>query len=181
MSDAPIQPERRPPLPYPGEPPRDPFNPPAADPQAAKKRLVVPGIFVILIGLMNLLPGSCCVGFGLMAQSLPDAQLEAESKKWSSPEEFEQAKKQGQDPVKTAKAVYLYGGIGVGVVSALLLLVALVGGGCMMAGRSLFLCSMGALAAILSPGGFGLLGLAVGVWAFVVILNEDVRAAFRAA
>jgi hypothetical protein len=39
---------------------------------------------------------------------------------------------------------------------------------------------MGALAAILSPGGFGILGLVVGIWAFVVILNEDVRAAFRA-
>jgi hypothetical protein len=180
MSDDPIQSERRPPLPYPGEPPGDSNKPPPADPRAVKKRLVVPGVFVILIGLMNLLPGGCCVGIGLMAQNIPDAQLEAESEKWS-PGEFEKAKQQGQNPVAQAKAVYLYGGIGVGVVSALLLLVALVGGGCMMAGRSLFLCAMGALAAILSPGGFGILGLAVGIWAFVVILNEDVRAAFRAA
>ena len=37
------------------------------------------------------------------------------------------------------------------------------------------------LAVILSPGGCGLVGLAVGIWAFVVLLSEDVRTAFRAA
>src|SRR5260370_36428268 len=106
MSDDPIQPERRAPLPYPGEPSRDPYNPPAADPKAAKKRLVVPGIFVILIGLMNLLPGSCCVGFGLMAQNIPDAQLEEGTKSWGAAGDLEKARQQGQNPVAPAKAIY---------------------------------------------------------------------------
>lgn len=179
MSNDPIQPSYSP-LPYPDEPARDAFNPPpVTDPKAAKKRLLVPGIFVIVIGIMNLLPGSCCLGFGLMAQSIPDAQLEQETKKYAQGD-LDKAKKQGQDPVAMAKGIYLYGGIAASIVSGLLLIVALVGGGCMVAGRSLLLCSMGALAAILSPGGFGILGLAVGIWAMVVLFSEDVRAAFRA-
>jgi hypothetical protein len=178
MSDAPIQPERRPPLPYPGEPHHDPFNPPPpADPHAAKKRLVVPGIFVILIGLMNLLPGGCCTAIGVMMSDVPDSQLEAAARQHDA-RQWEEAQKEGYT-VQSLKNIYLYSGLTVGGVSLLLTLVALVGGGCMIAGKSLFLCSMGALAAILSPGGFGLLGLAVGIWAFAVILNEDVRAAFR--
>jgi hypothetical protein len=185
MSDAPIQPERRP-LPFPGEPPErsypDPYQlpRPPVDAKAAKGRLFIPGIFVILIGLMNLLPGTCCISFGLFAQTIPDSQIEAESKRMQGEAEYERAKKQQGDPVKMAKGIYLYGGIGALVISVLLLLVAAVGGGCMIAGRSMFLCSMGALAAILSPGGFGLFGLGVGIWAFVVLFSEDVREAFRA-
>jgi hypothetical protein len=180
MSNDPIQPERRP-LPYPGELPRDPYNPPSltGDPKAAKKRLLVPGIFVILIGVMNLVPGGCCLSIGLMAQTVPDATIEQAATK-RSPGEMEKARQQGQDPIAMAKGFYFYGGIGVSVVSVLLMLLAMVGGGCMIAGRSLFLCSMGALAAILSPGGFGVLGLAVGIWAMVVLFNEEVRTAFRA-
>jgi hypothetical protein len=179
MSDDPMQSERRPPLPYPGEPSRDPFNPPAADPRAAKKRLLVPGIFVILIGLLNLVPGVGCVGIGLAMNNMPDAEMERLAKQHDA-EQWEEVQKEGYT-VRSLKNIYLYSGLGCGGVSVLLALVALVGGGCMIAGRSLFLCSMGALAAILSPGGFGILGLAVGIWAFAVILNEDVRAAFRAA
>src|SRR5260370_28549413 len=104
-----IQPDRRP-LPYPGERP-DPYDPPrlSGDSQAAKRRLLVPGIFVILIGLMNLLPGVFCISIGLMAQTIPDAQLEEETKKHSSPGDLARARQTGQDPVAMAKGIYLYG------------------------------------------------------------------------
>jgi hypothetical protein len=185
MSNDPIQPERSP-LPYPGNAPDGPpqvdpyaaaFSP-ASDPKQAKGRLMVPGIFLILVGLMNLVPGIGCTSFGMMMHDIPDAEFEKMVKQ-QNPQQWDQLQKEGYT-VQSLKNIYYYFGLGVGVASLVLGLLTIVGGGCMIAGRSFFLCSMGALAAIFSPGGCGLLGLAIGIWAFVVLFREDVRNAFRA-
>src|SRR5581483_4771652 len=97
-----------------------------------------------------------------------DADLEEAYTQRLGKETWEQTKKEGHD-VAWVKRVILYWGIGCGVYSALVALAAVIGGGCMVAGRSLLLCSIGALAAILSPGGCGILGLVVGIWAMVVL------------
>jgi hypothetical protein len=186
MSDAPIQPENRPP-PFPDAAPRtrpavDPYAEAfgqASDPKKAKSRLMVPGIFIVLVGLLNLVPGFGCMGIGFAMSSFADDDLEKILRQ-QNPQQWEQVKQQGYD-VHWYKAFYLYSGVGIGIVSLLLTLATLIGGGCMIAGRSMFLCVVGALAAIVSPGGCGLLGLAIGVWALMVLLSEDVRAAFRAA
>ena len=188
MDDQPLQPEHRP---YPPAPPADPrferpgHDPYAAafgqvsDPKTAKKRLLVPGLFIILLGVLNLLPGGGCSAVGLLMASIPDTDLEQMAKQ-SDPKQWDELQRQGHG-VGTLKAIYLWGGLGCGLGSLVAALAAFVGGGCMIAGRSLLLCSLGALAAIFSPGGFGLLGLGIGIWAFVVLFREDVRAAFRGA
>jgi hypothetical protein len=182
MSDDPIRPDRGPPPEgTPRSQPGDPYD--AAfgqqrDPKAAKGRLMVPGILIILVGLLNLVPGFGCVAIGLSMSKLPDAELEKAAQQYDA-KGWEDAKKQGYT-VQSLKDIYLYGGLGCGGGSLLFALLSLIGGTCMIAGRSMFLCVIGALSAMLSPGGFGLLGLAVGIWALVVLLSEDVRAAFRA-
>jgi hypothetical protein len=185
MSNDPFQAERSP-LPYPGEPSQRPLPPDpyaaafgsTSDPKKAKGRLLVPGILIILVGLLNLLPGIGCGSIGLMMNTIPDSQMDQMAAQ-HDPQGWKDAQKEGYT-AQSLKNIYLYSGLSVAGFSLFMMLLAVVGGGCMIAGRSMLLCSIGALAAILSPGGFGLLGLAVGIWALVVLLSEDVRAAFRA-
>jgi len=185
MSNDAFQPEPGP-MPPPGAPVppppgHDPYAAafgPTTDPKKAKARLIAPGIMLILIGLLNLLPGFGCVAMGTFLSNQSDAQIEQAAKQWNAAQ-WEEAKKQGYT-AQWYKDFYLYSGWSVGVASGLLALLTLAGGGCMIAGRSLFMCSIGALAAILSPGGCGILGLVVGIWAMVVLFSEEVRTALRA-
>jgi hypothetical protein len=184
MSNDPLQPPP-PPLPHPGEPGypapgHDPYTPvfgESSDPKKAKGRLLVPGVLIVLIGILNLVPGIGCTSIGLIMNSFSDAQME-QLVKQGNPEQWPELQRQGYDG-QAFKNIYLYSGLSVGGLSVFLCLVTLVGGGCMIAGRGYLFCALGALGALLSPGGCGLLGFAIGIWALVVLFSEDVRHAFR--
>ncbi len=83
MSNDPLQPPP-PPLPHLGEPGypapgHDPYTPvfgESSDPKKAKGRLLVPGVLIVLIGILNLVPGIGCTSIGLIMNSFSDAQME---------------------------------------------------------------------------------------------------------
>jgi hypothetical protein len=74
------------------------------------------------------------------------------------------------------------GSLGSGVVGALLALLTLIGGIRMRGLRSYGLAMVGAIIAMipcLSPSACCILGEVAGIWAIAVLLNQDVKSAFR--
>ena len=86
-----------------------------------------------------------------------------------------------QDP-QTTYTQSLLENFGVGVFWLILSLITIFGGVRMMSLRSYGLAVAGAVIAVIpcvSPSGCCLLGEIAGIWALIVLMNADVRAAFR--
>jgi hypothetical protein len=66
-----------------------------------------------------------------------------------------------------------------GVASAIIAFPVMIGGSAMRRSRSWVGSVLAAVLALISPGGFGLLGLIAGIWALAVLLNPNVRQSFR--
>jgi hypothetical protein len=147
----------------------------------AAERTNLPGIFLIVVAILNLLAALGLVGLGFATLSL-------------NPEEFEKALAQQASTQNVTKdSGYsaeqlrdLYGRtyIGWGAIALLLALVTLFAGVCMRGLRLYGLAITGAIFAALpciSPMGCCLLGEAIGLWAILVLINPAVRSAFRRA
>src|SRR5262249_20350947 len=146
----------------------------------ARAKTSVPGILLIILAILNVFGalGSFCAaaGFG----SLTPDQYEQLIKQ-QGPEQQKNLEQSGIGP-EQLRNIYVYGfGIG-GVLSLLTALVTIFGGIFMRSLRAYGLCVVAAILAALpctSAGGCCLLGEIVGIWALIVLLNGEVRAAFR--
>src|SRR5262245_60418665 len=153
-----------------------------------KERVQLPGIFLLVGGVVNLLfAGFLLVSIGRV-YFIDKERLKDELENYWKQMDDKQ-KKQLED-AKIGKAEFfelierilngiVWGGavaVGIGVVTTL-------GGGMMLRMRGRGLASLGcALVAIpfIAPLGCCLFGAAVGIWCLVVLLNPDVAAAFAA-
>jgi hypothetical protein len=148
----------------------------------------MPGIFLIVVGILNgLVAGYLLIG-GIQGLRLTDQQIhDAVQDQWDKmPDD---RKKTFQDSgftqevmerwMKTAIPLTVVWG-GVGLVVAI---VGVLGGSRMIALRSPGLARTAAILTAIpfvSLMGCCLIGEVVGIWALVVLLNSDVQAAFRA-
>lgn len=155
--------------------------------EAAAGKAKGPGIFLVVVGFLNVLAGLVLLGIGVMAMALPGladkatAQMSpAERQKF----EADMAKLKAQSgqsfeqQMRTGGVFYLIWG----VLSLLGSIVTILGGFKMMSLSSYGLAMAGAISALLpcvSPCSCGIIGLAAGIWSIIVLMNADVKAAFR--
>lgn len=149
----------------------------------AGQRLTLPGIFLIVIGVLNILASIAPFSVAFFGMRF-------------SPEEFEKVLRSDpnqQDNLRKMKEhnltfqdlldIYVKGGIGYGVVILIASFLIIVAGICMLRRKARSLAILGAITAALpciSPSSCPfLIGLAVGIWALVVLVNQEVKAAFR--
>jgi hypothetical protein len=172
------------------EPDRDPyadqdgFDSPDPYGGAVAQKTNLPGIFLIMVGVLNLFFALFLVLNAALLVLIPDAQLAAQNAKTQemfekkfgfAKEDLERSKQTPTQQRITSVALAM-----VVLVGALLPLLA---GFKMRSLRSYGLCVTGAIVAAL-PGVSCMscpcgVGLPVALWALVVLLNADVKAAFR--
>jgi hypothetical protein len=162
-----------------GYPPSQYGAPPG--PGAAQSRVVVPAILLICVGVLNMLIALPLFGFaGYFATLSPqDAQALADQSAAEAAKLGMPAGNVTGQQLKTQNIIQ-YGGLGLvnllgGALSAL-------GGLRMRVLRSYGLAVLGAVAAVIpciSCSSCAGVGAGVGIWALVVLLNRDVRAAFE--
>jgi hypothetical protein len=155
--------------------------PPEGD--AVRERVQMPALFLIVIGVLNLLGGGYWLFNGIVALRTPVEEIKKQMAAGNpqSAAQLQQMKQMGWS-LETIMAVTSYGFIGVGAGGILLALLTILGGVRMMQLRSYGLAILAALVAavpLLSTSACCCLGEAVGLWALIVLLNGDVRSAFR--
>jgi hypothetical protein len=169
-----------------GLPPRE------GNQEAAARRTSTPGIFLIICGVLNLLAALYYVGNTVYIAVQPAAEIARQQEMGQEiaaklfpqmKEEIEKQAQQQQKPPEAAKAQALAINGGLTVAFLLTGIIPLLAGIRMRSLRSFGLSVTGAiLAAIpcLSPASCLCgLGSIFGIWALVVLLNPDVKAAFR--
>jgi hypothetical protein len=164
-------------LPEGGPPPRS----------QAGERVKVPAILLIVVGCINLLVCLANLGYGAYLATLPPdeyrkAVLEI-YEPFMPPDVLKEMKKQmEQAPPDQAKIQNLGSTFGCGCVSLLAAALTIFGGIQMYKVRSYALAISGAIAAAIpcvTCSGTCCFGEAVGIWAVVVLMNEEVRRAFQ--
>jgi hypothetical protein len=151
------------------------------DVERARAKTNAPGLFLIVVGVLNLLGALGWLGFAYVmttptgAQALDQAlQQNPEYRK-----QLEDAGMSKEDLLKTYQTMF---GVSGGV-TFLASLLTIFGGARMRSLRSYGLAVLGAVVAAIpwvSSTGFCCLGEIAGIWAIVVLLNSDVRAGFSA-
>jgi hypothetical protein len=163
--------------------------PSGPDREAVKGRLRPPAIFLIVVGALNLLAAVYFLGEGVLtAVSKTPAEVRQESidfyKAVIQDPQMQKAMVDAlekQDP-QAAYTQGLMGTVGGGIFWLIISLLTLIGAIRMMSLKSYGLAITGAIVAAIpciSPTGCCLLGEAAGIWALIVLMNNDVRAAFR--
>jgi hypothetical protein len=158
-------------------PEHDPYATPRSD---VSSKVTPAAVGILVVAVLNLVAGIFMAGVGVVYTRLPPEQLEEMFQK-QNPAQFEQLKQQGLT-VQSILNIYIYGGLGGGCMSFVISLITILGAIRMMMLRSHGLAVFAAiLTAIpcLSPSACCLVGIGVGIWALVVLLNPDVQAAFR--
>jgi len=154
--------------------PDQPERSPAAD------RTSLPGIFLLIVGILNLLGGGWALFTGFQASALPPEELrKAMQQNPAQKQQLEELEKQGYTPEKLKSiAVGFY--YGVGAAAAVVALIIIVGGIRMRSLQSYGLAVTGSILAMipcLSP--CCILGLPFGIWSLAVLMSQDVKSAFR--
>jgi hypothetical protein len=170
-------PEQQPTQPPPGSAPG--YNP-------MQSRVYIPAILLIVLGIINLVYAFVRVGQGAYSATLSTEQIRK-----TQIEQQKQLKEAGlggvaqvitqQDP-QTAKIAEMAAGFGLGFLGLLGALASILGGIRMYQLRSYGLAITGAITAALplvSCSGCCCFGEIIGIWAIVVLLNPEVRAAFQ--
>jgi hypothetical protein len=142
---------------------------------------MAPAVGLLIVAVLNLLLGLGLLGLGFIYSQIPPDKAEEMLEK-QDPQRFAQMRQAGLNAETLLKS-YTYGGLGGGAVALLVALVTAVGAVRMIMLRSYGLAVIAAvLTAIpcISPGACPcLFGMAVGVWALVILLDPEVRSAFR--
>jgi hypothetical protein len=166
-----------------------PYERPGYDPEAARPvdavrgRVQMPAIFLIVVAVANLILALVCFGVGFAYSQIPAAQAEQmiQNDPWQK-KNIEQMKQAGLS-VQDVLNWYTYGGFGLGAVNLVGALLILLAGIQMLRLRAYGLAVFGSILAALpciSCSGCCGLGEGIGIWALVVLMNPDVRAAFGA-
>jgi hypothetical protein len=157
----------------------DPQRPP--DDSAARGRVTLPAIFLLIVSVLNLLAGLLLMAEGIfMKQGGPDVEAQMQ-KQWEDmdPKQRDELEKQGwsaRDLLVVVANIFLGGGGLTAVVGVLTLF----GSIRMLSLHSYGLAMFGAiLTAIPFVTPCCLIGQIAGIWAILILLNPDVRKAFR--
>jgi hypothetical protein len=155
--------------------------------QLARERASLPGIFLAVVGGLNLVIGGILLISGVQIQKLPPDEFrrafEKAQEDWSETqkEQWKELERQGWT-IDKLRDVSIKGCIGWGVVGLVTGLIGLLGGIRMAGLRSYGLAVFGAILSaipVISPLGCCLIGEVVGIWALVVLFSSDVHAAFK--
>jgi hypothetical protein len=151
----------------------------ALDPTAARQRVQVPAILLIVAGVVSLVMEifPAMETFGAMV--MPPAQFEAQMEQ-QNPQSREQMKQLGWTPQGMQQGIAWGFGIW-SLLNPLASILVIVGGVCMLRLKgyswAVFASVLSALPFCACSGCCGL-GQIAGLWALVVLLNPEVRAAF---
>jgi hypothetical protein len=155
--------------------------------QAASGKAVPAGICLFIVGLVNLLLPGLLIVSGVNNAAVTPEQAEAAYANqiafWRStwPQMAEQMEKNQTSPAETIRQSMVFAFVG-GTVTGLGCLLTMIGGWRMWSLRNYGLAVTGAIVAAIpcvSCVGCCGIGEGIGIWALVVLLNPDVRAAFR--
>jgi hypothetical protein len=166
----------------PGDPYGYGIEPPAvgAATEAVRDRVRPPAICLIIVGVLNLLLALLAGGVGGFYAAIPQNLVEQEVEK-QNPAAVAEMKNKGLS-IRDILNVYIYGGFGEGALGLVSGILAIVGGARMFVlksyGLAVFASVVTAIPCISCSGCCGL-GEGIGIWALVVLLNEEVKAAFR--
>jgi hypothetical protein len=160
-----------------------PDQPPPLDmPDASRAhgRVQLPAIFLIVVGVLNLLGAAGFAFFGVQLGGLPPAEFERLMQQ-RDPARWQQIQQQGMTPEQVLQ-IYFNGGVGLGVANLLSGVLMIWGGARMLSLKSYGLVVFASVLAALpciSTGACCGLGVIVGLWSVIVLANAEVRAAFR--
>jgi len=154
--------------------------------QAMRDKASLPGIFLIVVGVLNLLVAAAEVGLGVFVQGLSEDKIEqfiADAEK-NSPDAAKQLRESIRKlgSIEEAKRQVVREGFVYAAGHGILAFLTIFGGLSMMQLRRYGLAMAGALLASIpcvSPMGCCLIGEVVGIWALLVLFNSDVSAAFK--
>jgi hypothetical protein len=150
----------------------DPYAPP---PSAAAGKVNAPGIFLIVTGVLNLLGCLGCIGGAVLFQTLPEETMR-QAIQQQPPQNRKAMEEQGIGPDQLRR-IYTYGFGVPGAIGIIAAPIILFGGIQMCRLRSYGLAVFASVLALLS--GCCLVGQIAGIWALIVLMSEDVKAAFR--
>jgi hypothetical protein len=152
----------------------------------AAEKVNLPGIFLIVVGILNVL-GSLYFAFeGVRGLTTSAADIEQKKKEMSAEERrrLEEAEKAGFSAEKLTQIARGSAGVtlAVGVLGVLAAIVTILAGVKMRSLQSRGLVMTGSILAMIpciSPLGCCLIGQGVGIWSLITASNPDVKAAFR--
>jgi len=151
--------------------------------QQTRQKVTLPAIFLIIIGVLNLLPGGYFVVNGIFVNSLSDEQMEKQVKEQNqlSKAQLDELQKKGYT-IGDIKRIGVYVCLGLGGAALVATLLMILGGIRMLQLKSYGLAVFASvLAAVPCLSGLACCGIGeiVGIWSIVVLLQNDVRSAFR--
>jgi hypothetical protein len=154
--------------------------PPPGELGAIKGRVQAPAIALIVVGILNLLGVGYGVFNGAMVTFTPANRLHQQMLEMYQqfPQMQAELNKRSPDELKTQAMFMNWIAVVLGLVITVL---TIVGGIRMLALKNYALAVCGAISAAipcLSCGGCCCFGEAIGIWALIVLLNAEVRAAF---
>jgi uncharacterized protein YacL len=158
---------------------------PPGDPTYARQRVQAPAIALIVSGVLNILTALIQVGGTVMIAVLPAGEPQRMMIK-SLPPKFakamqEQMEQENEDP-QTAKIKSVISNTIGSILTIIVAVLTLLGGMRMLSLRSYALSVAGAISAAIpciSCSGLCCFGEIIGIWALIVLLNAEVRAAFQ--
>ncbi len=172
-----------------GDVPPEPVNPYGYSPDLpplraedtlVKARVQAPAIALIIVGVINLLLGLIAGGIGTFYAAIPDQMVEQEMER-RNPGILKEMQRQGWTP-RDFLNFYVYGGFSEGVLGLVTAVLAIIAGARMLAlksyGLAVFTSVLVAIPCISCSGCCGI-GEGIGIWALVVLMSEEVKAAFH--
>jgi hypothetical protein len=146
-----------------------------------RERTTLPGIFLIIVGVVNILGGGVGCFFGYATSQVPTEELQRQMEK-QQPGNLKQMEQMGWT-MKDIQNIYLYGGLGGGLVNVVVGLIIVLGGIMLWTRRAYALAVIGAILAALPVVSCSacpcIFGMGIGIWALIVLFNSDVKAAFH--
>jgi hypothetical protein len=145
------------------------------------ERTTLPGIFLIIVGVVNILAGGLggFVGYGI--SQIPEEDFRKQLER-DQPDNLKKIQGAGIS-VKELQNYYLYGfGIG-GCVNCVVGFIVILGGIMLWTRRGYTLAVIGAILAAIPIVSVSacpcIFGMGIGIWALIVLFNADVKAAFH--
>jgi hypothetical protein len=152
----------------------------SADVGQMRSRVQGPAIGLIIVGVVNLLLALGAGAFGTIYAVIPEDLVEQEMEK-QNPGLKRQFQQQGMK-IRDILNLYVYGGFSEGVLGLVTAILAIIAGSRMLSlksyGFSVFTSVLVAIPCISCSGCCGV-GEGIGIWSLVVLMNEEVKAAFR--
>lgn len=161
-----------------GHPP--PGYPPGLSAAQARERVQLPGIFLIAVGVLNLL-FALYIGFqGVLAGQLSEEQFKEMVWEKQDAKRREALEKEGITPEQMQRLTERIA-FGAGGAELLASFLVVLGGVRMLQVRSFGLCVLASIVVAtpcLSPCGTCCVGNIVGIWALIVLMTPEVRTLF---